>query len=126
MKIIKYTEFRQKATNKEFEDCWEFLRAIPHGKIVSEEQFLYCLKYGKEMGIGGTTDKHQIEHLAYKEVENKYLRLSDHFGGASFYFYVSDSPEPINPVYECGKVISCDGHYENFTYGKYGKIDFDN
>lgn len=78
------------------------------------------------MGIGGTTDKYQIEHLTYKEVENKYLRLGDHFGGASFYFYVSNSPEPINPIYECGKVILCDGHYENFTYGKYGKIDFDN
>lgn len=126
VKYIKYTEFKQMEHNREFEDCWEFLRAIPHGKIISEEQFLYCLEYGRKMGIGGTTDKYQIEHLAYEEVENKYLRLGNHFGGASFYFYVSDQPEPINPIYDFGKVVSCDGYYENFIYGKYGKIDFMN
>lgn len=124
---MKFSEYKEKRTKGEF-DSWSFLELVPHGKISTKEQYDYVMDYAKYMGVGGVTNKYNIENLPYEKVINHYLWLDSNFGGAAFYFCMSSIPEPINPVYEyeSGKISKCDGYYEDFTYGKYGKIDFNN
>lgn len=125
IKEIKLSEYREKISKGEF-SSWSFLDLMPHGKISTKEQYDYVINYGKHMGIGGVTNRESIENLPYEKVINRYIWVGSNFGGAVFYFFTSDIPEPINPDYEDGEVSKCDGYYEDFTYGKYGKFDFDN
>ena len=69
-----------------------------------------------------------INHKYIVVEKGKYLRLGNWFGGASYYFFFGDQPEGIieTAVTNDWNVIETfKEYYEDFSYGKLGKIDFD-
>ena len=97
---MKWTEARERANDK----TWADLELRPTGIVTTKEQYDYVLYYAKHQQI----DTRYIK--PFNEVAGKYLRLGDWFGGAAFYFYFSDTPQT--------------GDKEEFSYGKFGKIEF--
>lgn len=106
------------------DSTWADLELIPHGKVITKEQYDYILYYGHHTGIA--VDERYIK--SFEEECGKYLHMGNWFGGASFYFHFSDKPEG---VYESairdknGVIIGYKEYFEEFTYGRCGKIDFD-
>ena len=104
--------------------AWPDLELIPHGKVTTKKQYDYVLYYGQHTCIA--VDDRYIK--PFEEECGKYLHLGDWFGGASFYFYFSDHPEG---VYESairnknGVIVGYKDYYEDFTYGRCGKIEFE-
>lgn len=94
---------------------WAHLELRPHGKIKTKEQYDYVIYYGQHTSI--SVDERYIK--LFEEEQGKYLHLGNWFGGASFYFYFSDNPENIDGYFDEDAP-----KYEDFDYGKAGKIEF--
>ena len=88
----------------------------PTGKIETKEQYDYVMYYGNHTPI----DVGERYMKSYEESKGKYLHLGSWFGGASFYYYCSDEPEHIDGYFEKDAPV-----YEKFSYGKFGKIEFE-
>lgn len=98
------------ALNKVDSRAWADLELRPSGKIATREQYDYVLYYSKHTSIriedaGGTYIK------SFENAAGKYLCLGNWFGGAAFYFYVTDEP--------------CDNERKEFSYGRLGRIEFE-
>lgn len=101
---------------------WSYDETIrPTGKILTIEQFDYVLEYAKYAAISTADIK------SFEEAKGKYIILGNYFGGAAFYFRLDDKPEGVYKTLIRDKnnwPIGYTRYYENFSYGKYGKIDF--
>ena len=107
----------------EKENCyWSYDETIrPTGKILTKEQFDYVLEYAKHAAI------RTVNFKSFEEAKGKYIILGNYFGGAVFYFRLNDKPEGVYETLIRNKdnyLIGYAKYYENFSYGKYGKIDF--
>lgn len=117
---MKYVDAREKVESK----TWADLELRPTGKVLTKEQYEYVLYYGKNTSIA--VDDRYIK--TFEEERGKYLHLGSWFGGASFYFYFSDKPEGADGTMICDKSGRCAGYeryYKEFSYGKFGKIEFE-
>ena len=115
---MKWSEAKEKADNK----VWADLELRPTGKVLTKEQYDYAVYYAKHTGI----DCRYVR--SFDEEKGKYLRLGNWFGGASYYFFFGNQPEGIieTAVTNDWNVIETfKEYYEDFSYGKLGKIDFD-
>lgn len=115
---MKWFEAKDKAKDK----VWAFLELRPTGKVLTKEQYDYVMYYAKHTGIDCSYVR------SFEEEKGKYLRLGSWFGGASYYFFFGDQPEGIieTAVTNEWKVIETfKEYYEDFSYGKLGKIEFD-
>lgn len=91
--------------------------AAPYGRIDTKEQYNYMIYYDKETNFGfyyGDRDRHVP---TFEECKGKYLDMTSFFGGASFYFIISNHCNKWNDETKKFEVI-----YPDFNYGKYGKI----
>lgn len=101
---------------------WTDLECIPTGRIETREQYNYLKYYAEHTVI----DDRYIK--SFEDSAGKYIHLGNWFGGAAFYFSLTDKPEGI---YETaikakdGSVIEYTEWYEEFSYGKLGEIEFD-
>lgn len=109
---MKWEEAKLKADNQ----TWADLELRPTGKIETKEQYDYVMYYGNHTPI----DVGERYMKSYEESKGKYLHLGSWFGGASFYYYCSDEPEHIDGYFEKDAPV-----YEKFSYGKFGKIEFE-
>lgn len=115
---MKWSEAKDKAKEK----VWAFLELRPTGRVLTKEQYDYAMYYAKHTGI----DCSYIR--SFEEEKGKYLRLGNWFGGASYYFFFGDQPEGIieTAVTNDWNVIETfKEYYEDFSYCKLGKIEFD-
>ena len=115
---MKWSEAKEKSADK----TWAFLELRPTGKVVSKEQYEYVLYYAKQTGI----DTRYIR--TFEEEKGKYLRLGSWFGGASYYFYFAEQPEGVSETAErneFGAYTKYTEYYEDFSYGKFGAITFE-
>lgn len=114
---MKWEEAQSKVSNRSY----AALELRPTGKIGTKEQYDYVVYYCEHTEIDGC----QIS--PFYIAEGKYLHIGNYFGGASFYFYLSDKPEGIYEEAindETGAIIGYKKFYKEFSYGKYGKIEF--
>ena len=109
---MKWEEAKLKADNP----TWADLELRPTGKIETKEQYDYVMYYGNHTPI----DVDERYMKPFEESKGKYLHLGSWFGGASFYYYCSDEPEHIDGYFEKDAPV-----YEKFSYGKFGKIEFE-
>lgn len=101
---------------------WQYDESIrPTGKILTKKQYDYVLEYGKHAAI-------KIDHISsFKDTKGKYITLGSLWAGAAFYFKVEDRPESVYKTAlrdENGAILGYKDYFEDFSYGKYGKIDF--
>lgn len=88
---------------------------------MTREQYDYVKYYTEHTSIDGQYLK------TFEEAKGTYLCLGDWFGGAAFYFHLKDEPEGIwkyRIIDKAGAVIGYSKYYEDFSYGKFGKIEF--
>lgn len=107
-----------------FGETWAFMELVPRGKVTTKEQYDYVLYYGQNTSIA--VDDRYIK--SFEDECGKYLHTGDWFGGASFYFYFSEKPEGIRESAirnKNGAIIDYKEYYEEFSYGKCGKIEFE-
>lgn len=114
---MKWEEAKEKASDK----TWAFLELRPTGKVVTVEQYAYILYYAKHTGI----DARYIR--TFEEEKNKYIRICSWCSGMKYYFFFGDQPEGVIETAEkneFGAISKFRECYEEFSYGKYGAIDF--
>lgn len=114
---MKWEEAKEKASDK----TWAFLELRPTGKVVTVEQYAYILYYAKHTGI----DTRYIR--TFEEEKNKYIRICSWCSGMKYYFFFGDQPEGVIETAEkneFGAISKFRECYEEFSYGKYGAIDF--
>ena len=102
--------------------AWTDIQCVPTGKITTKEQYDYLKYYVENTQI----DDRYIK--SFKESKDKYIHMGSWFGGAAFYFYMSDEPQG-NYDYRIedknGAIVGYTKYEEEFSYGKLGKIEFD-
>ena len=101
---------------------WTDIQCVPTGKIETREQYDYLKYYAENTPI----DDRYIK--SFEESVGKYIHLGNWFGGAAFYFTLQDYPQGIFETAiekKDGLGIEYTEWYEDFSYGKLGKIEFD-
>lgn len=117
---MKWTEAKSRCGDS----VWADLELRPTGKIETKEQYDYVVYY--ESHIFPPSDL-RIAKIPFEHTKGKYLRLGNLFGGSSFYFYLDDEPDGKDMEYDSyGNLIKFISYYEEFSYGKFGKIEFEN
>ena len=117
---MKWSEAKEKADDK----VWADLELRPTGKIKTKEQYDYVVYYESHIFQPSDTN---IAKIPFDQAKNKYLRLGNYFGGADYYFYLSDKPDGKDLILDSkGNFEGYSSFYEDFDYGKFGKIEFDN
>lgn len=103
-----------KAKLNEDERVWWEIICAPKGIIETKEQYDYAILYGNSTSISTRSDD---KLSSFETAKGCYLGIGNYFGGAAFYFYLDRNGE-----YNYEK-----NEYETvpFSYGKYGKIDFE-
>lgn len=95
--------------------CWAAEDAIPHGVIETKEQYDYIKYYSDHTAISMDGMK------SFEEDKGRYLNIGNYFGGAAFYF----STISVEYATECiKKYPNIYPEDLNWSYGKYGKIEF--
>lgn len=116
---MRFSEAKNKLGERD--KIWADLILRPTGQILTKEQYEYIKYY----------EKHALSHkyiaeIPFEEARGKYLHIGNYFGGAAYYFWLSDEPEGKDMIYnENGMPKGYSSHYNEFSYGKYGKIEFD-
>ena len=110
---MTYTELCE----KKMKDSWSFVKAAPCGLITSREQYDYMVAYSEKTNFGFYI-KGSYDIPTYRECYDKYLSMTSFFGGASFYFTITD----LFHEYVNGRLIAVP---KKWDYGKYGKIDLE-
>lgn len=101
----------------EIKDSWRFLKAAPRGLITSREQYDYMVAYNEKTNFGFYI-KGSYDIPTYRECYDKYLSMTSFFGGASFFFTITDLYyEWVNE-----RLIAVP---KKWDYGEYGKIDLE-
>lgn len=106
---MRWEEAKKKADS----ETWAFLELRPTGKIETKEQYDYAVYYAEHKGLSGYLKP-------FEESKGKYLKLGSWFGGASFYLYCGDNPDNVDGHF--GKDAPV---YDEFSYGKFGRIEFE-
>lgn len=96
--------------------CWAFVDAVPHGVIENREQYDYIKYYSDNTSIGMDGMK------SFKEDCGKYLNLGNYFGGAAFYFCTMDVENATEYIKRYPNIYP---ETPNWSWGKYGKIEFE-
>lgn len=114
---MKWSVAKEKADNK----TWVSVELRPRGKVVSFLQYAYVLYYATNTGIDWKYIK------TFEEEKGRYLRIGHNIDGSKYYFFFSDYPEGVIETAEkneFGAYTKITEFYEEFSYGKFGKIEF--
>lgn len=116
---MRWNEAKEKADNR----GWANIELRPTGKIKTKEQYDYVVYYESHVFQPSVR---KIAKTPFDQAKNKYLRLGDYCGGDGYFFYLSDRPDGKDLILDSsGNFAGYSSFYEEFDYGKFGKIEFD-
>lgn len=93
------------------------IEAAPYGRIDTKEQYDYMIHYDKETNLGFYHSDKDRHIPTFEECKGRYLDMTSFFGGASFFFIISNRCVRWNDETKEMDVV-----YPEFNYGTYGKI----